>query len=347
MSVRYVEIAQALNSRFPIIDVRTPAEFKEGHIPGASNLPLFTNEERAAVGTLYKQKGPEEAFLQGLEFTGPKMRYLAEQGKALARNGGIMVHCWRGGQRSSSVGWLLAQAGLQVAVIRGGYKAYRAFVQQGIEAFSGPLMVIGGPTGSGKTEVLYELDAAGEQTLDLEGLANHKGSAFGAFGEPDQPSVTHFENLLFARLSELDPARWTWVENESKAIGRVYLPASLCSRMEKAPLFDLRVPLPDRLDRLVGLYAAFPAKELEAAFMKIKKRLGGQNLKAALEALNAKDYRQAAAIALRYYDKAYAYYARERQKHTRIIPVVPASGHAKGIADQLIALAREEQNYPI
>ncbi|MCB0598142.1 MAG: tRNA 2-selenouridine synthase, partial [Phaeodactylibacter sp.] len=137
-----------------LFDVRTPAEYEKGHIPGALNLPLFSNEERAVVGTAYKQADPHQAFLQGLEYVGPKMRSFVEEARRKAPSGKVAVHCWRGGQRSSSMGWLLDLAGMDVQVLAGGYKAYRNYILEQFAACRPPLIIVGGPTGSGKTDIL-------------------------------------------------------------------------------------------------------------------------------------------------------------------------------------------------
>ena len=159
----------------PLIDVRSPGEYAQGHIPGALSLPLFTDDERKQVGTTYKKVGPKQAFQLGLELVGPKMSHFVQEGEKLSRNGQVKLYCWRGGQRSQSMGWLLQQAGLQVMVLRGGYRTYR---QQALKELAEPakLVVIGGHTGSGKTEVLKRLRQRGEQVLGLEGMAHHYGS---------------------------------------------------------------------------------------------------------------------------------------------------------------------------
>ena len=302
-----IEEFVSLSDEDPLIDVRTPAEFERGHIPGAVNMPLFSNGERARVGTIYKQVGPEAALREGLDIVGPKMRHFVERAEAIAPDRRLALHCWRGGRRSASVGWLLEFAGFEVGLLSGGYKAFRRYVLDWFEARPRPLLILGGPTGSGKTELLHALAARGEQVVDLEGLAHHKGSAFGALGEAPQPSVEQFENLVYDRLRRLDPQRRIWLENESRAIGRVYLPEGLWRQMAAAPLLHLDVPPTARIRRLVDDYARFSRAELAAAFDKIKKRLGGQHLQAALAALDGGDYAAAAAIALRYYDKAYGH----------------------------------------
>lgn len=325
-----------------LFDVRTPAEFEQGHIPGALNLPLFSNEERAAVGTTYKQVGPYEAFLQGLDFVGPQMRFFVEEAQRLAPGGKVTAHCWRGGQRSSSMGWLLDLAGMDVEVLTGGYKTYRRYVLEQLAERPAQLLVVGGETGSGKTEVIHALRELGEQVVDLEGLAHHKGSAFGALGEAPQPTVEQFENDLYEAFRQCNPDRPVWLENESKPIGRVFIPDGFWGRILEAPLLALQVPFENRVLRLVGVYALYAKDELAAAFGKIEKRLGGQHLKAALEALEAGDYAEAARIGLRYYDKAYNHHTLSKRDHSRIFYITSENRDPMKTARELIAFAEKK-----
>ncbi len=345
MAITYIspEKAVAQLKDTPLLDVRTPAEFEEAHIPGAHNLPLFSNEERAEVGTRYKQVSPKQAFLKGLEFVGPKMRHLVEQAGKIAPGGKVQLHCWRGGQRSSSVGWLLDLSGFEVEVIKGGYKAYRTWVQASLTQVKANFLIVGGPTGAGKTEVIHALKAAGEQIIDLEKLAHHKGSTFGALGEAPQPTVRQFENDLWEAYRQLDPDRRIWLENESRAIGRVYIPEGFWKTMTKAPLFDLQVSHEDRLNRLVQQYASFSDAQLAEAFGRIRKRLGGQHLKAALESLENKDYHKAAEIALVYYDKAYHHHTFEKVGRQTVYPVPVEKDDPVQTARTLIAFANQKQ----
>ena len=290
-----------------IIDVRSPGEFEKGHIPNAINIPLFTNDERAEVGTIYKQVGKEEALLKGLEFVGPKMAAIVKEVKNKCPNRKLFIHCWRGGQRSQSVAWLLTTAGFEVSVIKGGYKAYRNYILKTFTDTKLNMLVLGGRTGCGKTEILHELENQEEQLIDLEGLANHKGSAFGAIGEFDQPTVEQFENNLYEVFRNIDLKKLVWVENESKSIGRVYIPEGFWTQLKEAPLINIEIPLDRRIENLVNLYGKYPIEMMKDAFIKIKKRLGGQNLKLAIEALDKNDLHTAAAIALKYYDKSYQY----------------------------------------
>jgi tRNA 2-selenouridine synthase len=290
----------------PVVDVRSPAEFAQGHIPGAVNIPLFSNEERAVVGTAYKQVSKDEALLRGLEYVGPKMAGFVRQSKKLATQGEVLVHCWRGGMRSGSFAWLLETAGLTVATLSGGYKAYRNEV---LGRFTRPwqLLVLGGKTGSGKTEILKELQRAGEQVLDLEALAHHKGSSFGAIGQAPQPTSEHFENSIARELQQLDPTRRIWIEDESRTVGKCFVPLALWEQMRLAPVAFVDVPKEIRIQRLVREYACFDPALLFDATERIQKRLGGQHYQAAVQALQQHDYATVADITLTYYDKAYLY----------------------------------------
>ncbi len=334
------QLFQAMQNRV-LIDVRTPAEFAKGHIPGAVNLPLFTNEERVEVGTTYKQANPEKALLLGLDLVGGKMSGFVKKAQAIAPHRQLIVHCWRGGKRSESMGWLLNLAGFNVQILEGGYKAYRNFVLDSLDQLSLQLMILGGYTGSGKTEILSELAKQGEVVLDLEALAHHKGSSFGALGEAPQPSVEQFENDLLATLAKLPKNSVIWVENESRSIGRIYLPAGFWKIFHASPLIHLEIPLEDRVERLVKEYGRFPKEALRDAFIRIKKRLGGQHLQAALAALEVDDLATAAAIALRYYDKAYDLTLKKKQESLIQRIKVPDAG-VKQIAEQLLKIVHHE-----
>ncbi len=328
-----------LSTRHPVGDVRTPAEFRQGHFPGAVNIPLFSDDERALVGTIYKKKSPQKAFDEGLRITGPKMVSYVEQARSVARENTILLYCWRGGMRSGSMGWLFETAGMKVYLLEGGYKAFRRYVR---ESFTRPanLIVIGGMTGSGKTDILHELQNMGEQVLDPEGRAHHKGSAFGALGQPEQPTTEQFENDLFTDWQKLDLQKRIWTEDESRSVGRVFIPEELFRQMRTAPLISVTLDMPYRLDRLVKDYGLFSPDELNASILKITKRLGGLNTKKCLEAVQKGDLREAATILLGYYDKSYQHTMSAR-KNERIFPL-----HLKGSdpavhARQVLEFARE------
>jgi tRNA 2-selenouridine synthase len=296
-----------LRTERPVLDVRSPGEYAQGHIPGALNLPLFSDEERAQVGTLYRQQGAEPAFLLGLRLVGPKLEDFVRTVRRIAPHRRVALHCWRGGQRSQSMAWLFRQAGFEVSVLEGGYKRYRQHVLEGFERRQLRLIVIGGKTGAGKTRVLRALQRMGEQVLDLEALAHHKGSSFGSIGEAPQPTTEQFENDLFDALERFDLHRRIWVENESRSIGRIYLPMGFWSQKQIAPLLNIEIPHEHRIQNLIDDYASAPPDELRAAFVRLEKRLGGLRLKTALEALQRQDFATAAEMALAYYDKTYRY----------------------------------------
>jgi len=291
---------------YPVFDVRTPSEYEQGHIPGSVNLPLFSDEERSIVGTLYKQESREAAVMKGLDIVGPKMADLAAKARELAINKRVLLHCWRGGMRSESLAWLFRTAGLHASVLEGGYKAYRAHFREKLQALNWRFIVLGGPTGCGKTDVLKALADRGEQVLDLEGLACHKGSAFGALGQLPQPTTEQFENDIHEVFRHFDPGRVIWVEGESHNIGRVYVPDMLFEKLMSAPLVMYDLERERRLDRLVREYGCFETESLAQSVRKIEKRLGGARTQEALQALDDGDYRKVADITLEYYDKSYA-----------------------------------------
>jgi len=287
-----------------IIDVRSPSEFSQGHIPGAINIPLFDDEERKKVGTLYKQSGRQAAVLTGLDFVGPKMSQFVKLVDKVSQGKDVLVHCWRGGMRSASMTWLLKTANFNVSTLEGGYKAYRKFIREKLgEEIK--LMVLGGKTGSGKSDILYLLEDAGEQIIDLEKIAHHKGSAFGDLGQEIQPTNEQFENNLFDALKKLDLGKTIWIEDESRGIGFVGIPDLFYQQMRNSVVLFLDVPKPLRVKRLVKEYASFDPLRLENAIHRITKKLGGLNAGLAIEALLQKDYDTVADLLLIYYDKAY------------------------------------------
>lgn len=287
-----------------MIDVRSPKEFLKGHIPGSINIPLFDNDERTLIGTLYKQKGRNDAFLKGLEIVGPKMEDFVRELQNQGQTKKVLVHCWRGGMRSQSMGMLWQMAGYEVSVLQGGYKAYRQQVQA-IFAQNWDLRMIGGSTGCGKTDILQSLRQLGQQVLDLEGIAHHRGSAFGGIGLVEQPSVEQFENDCHEILRHFDPQQPLWVEDESHAIGRVYIPLTFWEQMKTASIYVLDLPYHLREERLIREYGAYPKADVSAALERIKKRLGGKSFQAALAAIAADEPQKVVSLSLAYYDKAY------------------------------------------
>jgi tRNA 2-selenouridine synthase len=324
-----------------LLDVRSPAEHQQGHIPGAISLPLFSNEERAEVGTCYKQQGHEAAVELGLGIVGPKLLHFVQQAKQLTEKFSgdrcLRVHCWRGGMRSSSMAWLLETAGFQVTLLAGGYKTYRQWVHQ-VLATPKPVLTLGGMTGTGKTGILMELSSRGEQTLDLEALANHRGSSYGNLGLPPQPSTEQFENLLALEWVKMAVDRLVWIEAESRMVGTCRVPDSLFQQMVSAPVVQVLRSRPDRVAILLEVYGTADRTELIAATERLRKRLGGQQTQATIAVIQAGDLTTAIGNVLDYYDKAYCYDLQRRQVPIHSIDAIGLS--TPDIATRLIEQAR-------
>lgn len=293
-----------------LIDVRSPSEYKQAHIPGAYNLPLLSDDERKIIGTLYKQESREIAIKKGLEYFGVKMRKMVEEIEKYLRKNNLtintlIIHCWRGGMRSATVAWLFDLYGFKVYTIEGGYKKYRHWV---IEKFDKeyPIQIVGGYTGSAKTDMLIELKNLGEQVIDLEGLANHKGSAFGAIGMPAQPSQEMFENILASALNSItDYNKPIWLEDESQRIGLVNIPQPLWNYLRTKQVYFFDISFEERLTYLVATYGILPQDQLKEAILRIQKRLGGLETKTAIQYLEEKNIKESFRILLHYYDKLY------------------------------------------
>ena len=339
MGIEKIDIDQflELSKDYPVFDVRSPGEYKHAHIPGACSLPLFTDEERSIVGTAYKQKSREVAIKIGLDFFGPKMKKIVEKVENIIDNGQwaigknvlsesgysqlpiancILLYCWRGGMRSAGVAWLLDLYGFKVYSLVGGYKNFRNYV---IETFKLPFnfKILGGYTGSGKTELLKALQKKGEKIIDLEELANHKGSAFGNIGMPEQPGQEMFENLLSCELRALNYEQnsdvagippsggGAWLEDESQRIGRVNIPSGLWSVMRKSPVYFLHIPFEERLKHLEQEYGRLDKQSMINGIKRISEKLGGLNAKTAIQFLEEGKIAESFNILLKYYDKYY------------------------------------------
>ncbi|MFN4129229.1 MAG: tRNA 2-selenouridine(34) synthase MnmH [Paracoccaceae bacterium] len=257
MAIELTSLADVLALRFDdIIDVRSPAEYADDHLPGALSLPVLDDAERAHIGTIYKQVSPFDARKLGAALVA-KNAAAHLMGPLADRPGGWqpLVYCWRGGQRSGSFATILSQIGWRVQVISGGYKSWRTLVVSALQdqPFPCPVIVLDGNTGTAKTEVLAHLPAMGVQVIDLEGLAHHRGSLFGAIGP--QPSQRGFEGRLAVAIARLDPTRPVVVEAESSKIGRLSLPASLWRAMSQAPRIAISAPIDARARYLTRAYA--------------------------------------------------------------------------------------------
>ena len=368
MPIQKISIEQflTLSREHPVFDVRSPGEFNHAHIPNAHNLPLFSDEERKQVGTAYKQQSREAAIKIGLIFFGVKMKGMVEEVEAIVQSTGykvqtaqkneknfaleetenrkpktqncILVHCWRGGMRSAGVAWLLDLYGFKVFTLVGGYKAYRKWALAQFEA-AYDFKIIGGYTGSGKTLCLHELKEQNNSIIDLEALAHHKGSAFGALGEMPQPKQEMFENLLAAELykasgndelltTNLKPqtSNAIWLEDESQRIGNLQIPMPLWSTMRKSPVFFLDIPFEERLQFLTDEYGKFEKEKLVNAVIRIQKRLGGLETKNAINHLLENNHKDCFRILLTYYDKWYAKGLHNREDLPALLNKIPCTG---------------------
>ncbi|MDX8340356.1 tRNA 2-selenouridine(34) synthase MnmH [Draconibacterium sp. IB214405] len=335
----YIQLA----TKVPLVDVRSPGEYEKGHIPGAFSIPLFSNDERAAVGTVYVQQSKEEAIELGYKYVTPKLEWFISESRKLAPDGVIAVHCWRGGMRSRSFAQHLSDNGFsKVYVITGGYKAFRNYALESFKT-EAKICILGGYTGSGKTHILYALKELGEQIIDLEGLANHKGSAFGRIGDGKQPTIEQFENDLFWEWKDLDYGRTIWIEDESHRIGLVNIPMNFFENMRSQPVIFLDIALEERAEFLVRDYSAADKAMLKDSILRIKKRLGGLNTQKALEHLERNELYEVAMICLIYYDKYYLRGLRNRD-HQEVFTLMWDSISPKVISKSIVEFYESIRN---
>ena len=285
------------------IDVRSPVEFSQGHIPGAINIPLFSDDERAEIGTIYKQVDKEKALALGEKIARPKVDQIISLVKEMLP-ADIVIYCWRGGKRSTEICRLLNDAGVAVKRIHGGYRAYRRGIRRSIEQ-PRKLCILGGKTGSGKTAILQGLQEQGLQVIDMEGLASHKGSVFGHINEGVQPTTEQFENNFHQELQGMDSEKVLLLENESYVIGSVHLPPPLLLQMRAAPLLIVDVPVEARIDRLVQDYSTTDRKELTEACQRIAQKLTRPRFLEIIDCIEKNDLRRACEYLLVYYDHYY------------------------------------------
>ncbi len=297
----------------PIVDVRSPSEFCQGHLPGAINIPLFSDIERGTIGKSYKKESRLKAILNGLKVTLPKTKKLLERiiqttTKNEGKNKKLRIYCWRGGMRSSAFAWLARTIGIKTYLLKGGYKSYRKWV---LSQFEGdlPIRLIGGKTGTRKTDLLNYINNKNIYVIDLEGLANHRGSSFGSLGMEDQPTSQQFENLLAESIYNFQNtnAIEIWIEAESSNLGKCRIPNNLYTKMKKAPIIEIIKSKHERVENLVNLYSQNSQTELKDAVKRISKRLGPLRTKEALNAIDKKDWSKACEAMLDYYDKCYEY----------------------------------------
>ncbi|MBF2018090.1 MAG: tRNA 2-selenouridine(34) synthase MnmH [Rivularia sp. T60_A2020_040] len=265
-----------------IIDVRSSREFAEDRIPGAINLPVLNDAERAEVGTIYKQFSPFQARKIGAAIVSKNIsKHLEEHFANKEKNYQPLIYCWRGGQRSASLAMVLSQIGWRVTLLEGGYKTYRNYVRQQLDLLPGQLnyKILCGLTGSGKTHILRKMHQRGLQVLDLEALANHRGSLLGQkwLGESGfQPAQKFFESQLLQVLQKFNPDQTVWVESESTKIGEIHLPHSLWEKMKQSSCVEIRLPLDARVEYLLREYPHFVNNPeiLKTKLEKLKYRCG-------------------------------------------------------------------------
>lgn len=344
----------SLRGSYPVFDVRSPGEFQHAHIPGAYSLPLFTDEERAVVGTLYKQQGKQKAVKAGLDYFGTRMRAMLEEVektvKAFQKTNPsyaagdeampVIVHCWRGGMRSAGVAWLLDLYGFRVYTLVGGYKAYRKWA---LSRFEDPydFRILGGYTGSAKTDILEAMRQEDVNIINLEALAHHKGSAFGAMGQAPQPSQEMFENKLALELYQAGN-KACWLEDESQRIGKLTIPHALWRSMRQSPVFFLDIPFEQRLDYIVKTYGGFEQEKYVQAVLRIQKRLGPMETKTTIGLLLENNIREAFRILLAYYDKTYLKSLQNREKLDQLLYTIPChNSNSHSIIQQLLTCASQ------
>jgi tRNA 2-selenouridine synthase len=295
-----------------VLDVRSPGEYSHARIPGAVSLPLFTDAERATIGTAYKQRSRQVAVKIGLSSFGANLVPMVEAAEKIVQpntpgRSEVIVHCWRGGMRSGAVAWLLDLYGFKVYQLAGGYKSWRKWALAQLDK-DYPLRILSGYTGSNKTGVIQAMIAKKIPAIDLEQLAGHKGSSFGNLDMVPQPSQEQFENLLAHQLwktTNAHPGQAIWLEAESQRIGLVNIPFGFFNKMRAASLLFLDINFEERLNFIVRDYGIHDRDKIINGIVRIKKKLGGVEAKEAMGCLMDDDLRGCFAVLLRYYDRLY------------------------------------------
>lgn len=355
MAISRIDIDTFIELEFkhPVLDVRSEGEYAHAHIPGAVSVPLFNNEQRKQIGTAYKQESKQIAIKIGLEAFGKKMVSIVETVEKILNDQGynktVVVHCWRGGMRSSAVAWLLDLYGFKVFILIGGYKAYRNWGIQQLEK-EYPISILGGHTGSGKTYILKELQKLNYVMIDLEEIAKHKGSAFGNIGMPTQPSQEMFENLLALQfwqasqeIKDTQNQKAIWLEDESQRIGLVNIPSKLFAMMRKSPVYFLDIPFEERLQHIVEGYGNADKEVLINATTRIEKKLGGLETKNAVHFIRENNLIDAFSILLKYYDKQYQKGLHKRDNLQQLLNIIVCK-KVDSAANALIVIQKEIQS---
>ncbi len=328
-----------------LVDVRTPAEFAETSIPGAVNVPLFSDAERARIGTLYRQQGKNVARKVGIELVAPKIPQLLEQIEAARQGhpGPVILFCWRGGMRSLALTSFCNLAGIAARQLVGGHKAFRKHVCACFETKDWPpIYVLRGLTGVGKTRVLQVLEQQGYPTIDLEGLANHRGSAFGALGLQPQPAQKYFEALLWDRLDQLREANYLVTEGESLHIGRLLVPKLFHQAMQEQTSLWLTASLETRARVILEDYPALDQlrEQFEAPIRALKERLGKQVVAELLDLLEAGEWQSLVReLMIRYYDPLYLHTLPEQRLEIGLEPFAEGVARVARALDRLTGAA--------
>ena len=317
MNFKKTTLKEFRNLKGLLIDLRSPDEYYKGHMPNSINIPLFNNDERAFIGKKYKNAGREKAVFEGLKIVEKKFDQLigdivSENKKYINKTKSPLIssqlkfYCARGGMRSISVSWLLEKIGYKSFKLEGGYKSYRNWVLNSFQDDRN-ITLIGGKTGTGKTKILKKLMSHNYQVIDLEYLANHRGSSFGGLGMTCQPSNEQFENLLAEKLLRFSKSKTIYLEAESANIGSCRIPNELFKQMKNAKRIEIIQSKKNRISELISTYSVFPDNELKNSVKKISKRLGPQRTKKAIEAIESKNWEDVCNAVLDYYDKCYDY----------------------------------------
>lgn len=315
MIVTPVDFIKETKTGIKVIDVRSPAEFNHAHFPNAVNLPLLNDEERKIIGITFKQEGREAAIIKGFELVGHKFSGFIKAALKIAPEKKILVYCWRGGLRSNILAWLLQTSGFRVTLLKGGYKSFRNWALATINE-SKKVIVIGGKTGCGKTEILNHLKKKSQQVIDLEKLASHRGSAFGSIGLPEQPSNEQFENLLALEWYDADENKILFLENESRRIGKIVIPQNVFELMRSANVIEISADKEQRTKRILDEYGKYGTEILIEKTKKIADKLGGLRLKEAIVYLENNQLENWCEMMLEYYDKQYTHSSHQRNPQT-------------------------------
>jgi tRNA 2-selenouridine synthase len=349
--VRDITAEEFLTTKNAIaVDVRSPVEFKDGSIPEAVNIPLFSDSERSEIGTIYKQKGPDQAKWRAMELVSPKLPMILGQVKDLKENGRVPVlYCWRGGMRSKAVATFLEFSGIPAFRLTGGYRAYRKYILEQIPSlFPKKAVVLHGMTGVGKTEILTVLRTKGFPVLNLEELAAHRGSIFGSIGIGEGNNQKTFDALLFETLRELQGSDYVVIEAESKRIGKVVLPDELISRKMDGIHIHIEAPFEERVNRIYNEYVApyqyedwFFEKVAEGV-SRIGKRINIDERNILLDAMQNGNYRKMIEILLHsYYDPRYEH---KRAEYNGEFFTVYASDIQTAVEKIISLLTKVEKN---